>query len=325
MLDYLLAKPSADRPNPDIILMDVQMPIMDGYLATHTIRTQEPFKDSASIRSTPIIAMTASAIQGDREKCQEAGMDDYLAKPVKGKHLEKMLVKWAIQGKINQMEEEQRNQSPPDPERQAQQPNGAPNQRSQSTETNANDPFDSHDTLRTISASNSSSTVTSTPLTTSAVGRPGPGPLQETQPSRSSLRADRASELSAALGRLDYTNRAALSKSAESDADRVLRRVNDEEKASSLRDDRLMASGEDPRSARTGTERKRDRGEKKEREGGPSHMLTTENMQRFGVEQDKKVEERRAVGSSGKGSVGTSAAPYMRRESEDGKPDEGQK
>ncbi|KAJ9648550.1 hypothetical protein H2199_001405 [Coniosporium tulheliwenetii] len=312
VLDYLLANPSADRPKPDIILMDVQMPIMDGYLATHTIRTQEPFKDSASIRSTPIIAMTASAIQGDREKCQEAGMDDYLAKPVKGKHLEKMLVKWAIQGKINQIEEEEKKQSSPNPEPQAQQPNGALIQHEESIETGASDPFDDSGPRRTISASNSSSTVTSTPLTTNAVGRPGPGPLQEPQPSRSSLRADRSAELSAALGRLDYTNRAALSKSAESDAERVLRRVNDEEKASSLRDDRLMASGEDPRSARTGTERERDRSEKKEREGGPSHMLTRENMMRFGVEQDKEAGDRRAGGSSGKGSAGTRTAPYVR-------------
>lgn len=43
--------------------------------------------------------MTASAIQGDKEKCQRAGMDDYLAKPVRGKVLENMLVKWAVEGK----------------------------------------------------------------------------------------------------------------------------------------------------------------------------------------------------------------------------------
>lgn len=47
----------------------------------------------------PVIAMTASAIQGDREKCVEAGMDDYLAKPVERKALESMLVKWARRGR----------------------------------------------------------------------------------------------------------------------------------------------------------------------------------------------------------------------------------
>jgi CheY-like chemotaxis protein len=95
-LDYLLAAdtPNPPHPKPDIILMDVQMPIMDGYRATHLIRHHAPY--SVSARDVPIVAMTASAIQGDREKCKKAGMDDYLAKPVKGKTLEKMLVRWAI-------------------------------------------------------------------------------------------------------------------------------------------------------------------------------------------------------------------------------------
>lgn len=95
-LDYLLAadEPSPAHPKPDLILMDVQMPIIDGYRATHLIRHHEPYKLSA--REIPIVAMTASAIQGDREKCKKAGMDDYLSKPVKGKTLEKMIVKWAI-------------------------------------------------------------------------------------------------------------------------------------------------------------------------------------------------------------------------------------
>ncbi|PQE20359.1 hypothetical protein CJF30_00001680 [Rutstroemia sp. NJR-2017a BBW] len=95
-LDYLLEadSPNPSHPKPDIILMDVQMPIIDGYRATHMIRHHTPYKHNS--RHIPIVAMTASAIQGDKEKCKKAGMDDYLAKPVKGKTLEKMLVRWAI-------------------------------------------------------------------------------------------------------------------------------------------------------------------------------------------------------------------------------------
>ena len=51
------------------------MPIRDGYSATHAIRTEAPWKDMPEIRSVPIVAMTASAIQGDKEKCTTAGMD----------------------------------------------------------------------------------------------------------------------------------------------------------------------------------------------------------------------------------------------------------
>ncbi|KAI5366460.1 Putative PAS domain, signal transduction response regulator, receiver domain, CheY-like superfamily [Septoria linicola] len=96
-LDYL-ASPSPERPRPSVILMDVQMPVLDGYRATWTIRNDQSFA-TADVQGAPIIAMTASAIQGDREKCQAAGMDDYLAKPVKKPHLEKMLIKWAIEGR----------------------------------------------------------------------------------------------------------------------------------------------------------------------------------------------------------------------------------
>lgn len=99
-LDYLSAadSPEPPHPKPDIILMDVQMPIIDGYRATHLIRHHAPYNISA--RNIPIVAMTASAIQGDREKCKKAGMDDYLAKPVKGKTLERMLVRWAISRRL---------------------------------------------------------------------------------------------------------------------------------------------------------------------------------------------------------------------------------
>jgi len=98
-LDYLQKPPSKDHPRPDIVLMDVQMPIMDGYRATYTIRNSQPFIANPDIQGLPIVAMTASAIQGDREKCQMAGMDDYLAKPVKKPNLERMLIKWAIEGR----------------------------------------------------------------------------------------------------------------------------------------------------------------------------------------------------------------------------------
>jgi len=72
---------------------------MDGYRATYKIRNATEFASNPRIQGTPIVAMTASAIQGDREKCQTAGMNDYLSKPVKKPNLERMLVKWAIEGR----------------------------------------------------------------------------------------------------------------------------------------------------------------------------------------------------------------------------------
>ena len=82
-------------------IIDVQMPDMDGFEATKAIRQREAesVKDESfdEIRESlrvPIIAMTANAMQGDKDKCLEAGMDDYLAKPVKSHLLEAMLVKW---------------------------------------------------------------------------------------------------------------------------------------------------------------------------------------------------------------------------------------
>lgn len=85
-LEGLRQKAKEGRPY-HIILMDVQMPVMDGYDATRWIR-KDPMEE---VRKILVIAMTASAIQGDREKCLAAGMNDYLAKPVRADVLKKKL------------------------------------------------------------------------------------------------------------------------------------------------------------------------------------------------------------------------------------------
>ena len=75
----------------DLVLMDVQMPEMDGLEATRQIRNS---KSAISNRRVPIIAMTAHAMQGDRERCMNAGMNDYITKPVSSRALSEVLDKW---------------------------------------------------------------------------------------------------------------------------------------------------------------------------------------------------------------------------------------
>ncbi|MBI5919378.1 MAG: PAS domain S-box protein [Nitrosomonadales bacterium] len=75
-----------------LILMDCQMPVMDGFEATRAIRLAEQGK-----MRRPIVAMTANAMQGDRERCLEAGMDDYLSKPIDPARMREVLERWVAQ------------------------------------------------------------------------------------------------------------------------------------------------------------------------------------------------------------------------------------
>ena len=81
-----------------LVLMDVQMPLVDGLEATRVIRKQE---EETGVHQ-PIVALTAHAVKGDQERCEAAGMDGYLAKPIRPEELDAVLQKYmsGLQGEI---------------------------------------------------------------------------------------------------------------------------------------------------------------------------------------------------------------------------------
>jgi two-component system sensor histidine kinase/response regulator len=89
VVDGLQALEAVKANRYDLVLMDVQMPVMDGLEATRAIREFEQ-----GDRHTIIVAVTANAIQGDKERCLRSGMDDYLPKPIKQQDIELMITKW---------------------------------------------------------------------------------------------------------------------------------------------------------------------------------------------------------------------------------------
>src|SRR5579875_1885201 len=91
----------AQQRRYDVILMDVQMPEMDGFEATAAIRQMERTQQ----RHTPIVAMTAHAMAGDRERCLQAGMDDYVSKPIHADALYALLRRFMQQDKVSSQEE----------------------------------------------------------------------------------------------------------------------------------------------------------------------------------------------------------------------------
>lgn len=81
----------AQRELPDLILLDIMMPEMDGYEAMRAVRKMAKYK------KLPMIALTAKAMKGDREKCVEAGASDYITKPVDTEQLLSLLRVWLYQ------------------------------------------------------------------------------------------------------------------------------------------------------------------------------------------------------------------------------------
>jgi CheY-like chemotaxis protein len=96
-LDFLCK--DSTKPQPNAILMDCMMPNVDGYEATRRIRNDRTMFNE-QVRELPVIALTASAIKGDRERCWDAGMGDYLTKPAARDELRRTLARWLVTPRI---------------------------------------------------------------------------------------------------------------------------------------------------------------------------------------------------------------------------------
>jgi CheY-like chemotaxis protein len=84
---------TSTQPRPDMVFMDCMMPVVDGFEATRRIRHDADMFDE-QIRTLPIVALTASALHSDKEKCWEVGMDDYIGRPVSRNALKDAVVRW---------------------------------------------------------------------------------------------------------------------------------------------------------------------------------------------------------------------------------------
>ncbi|MBC7608116.1 MAG: response regulator [Polaromonas sp.] len=94
----LIALEMAQRASYDLVLMDMQMPVMDGLIATKAIRSIDQLK------TLPIVAMTANAMEKDRRSCLDAGMNDFLTKPIDPDELWRILLKWLTNRQLQQTE-----------------------------------------------------------------------------------------------------------------------------------------------------------------------------------------------------------------------------